>query len=96
MVGDRIWLSRIVPWDAPYVVPLNTELYTDFAELRRERETQDAGIVAFVDGLSEARIAGTLRYATTSGEPFRKCRSERSCSISSITRPTTGARCMTC
>jgi uncharacterized damage-inducible protein DinB len=70
MVGDRIWLSRIVPWDAPYVVPLNTELYTDFAELRRERETQDAGIVAFVDGLTEARIAGTVRYATTSGEPF--------------------------
>jgi uncharacterized damage-inducible protein DinB len=69
LVGDRIWLSRIVPWDKPYVVPLNTELYTDFAELRREREKQDAGIIAFVDGLSEQKITGTLRYATTSGAP---------------------------
>jgi uncharacterized damage-inducible protein DinB len=70
MVGDRIWLSRIVPWDAPYVVPLNTELYTDFAELRREREKQDAGIVAYVEALSEAKVGGTVRYATTSGEPY--------------------------
>jgi uncharacterized damage-inducible protein DinB len=69
MVGDRIWLSRIVPWDAPVVIPLNSELYADFAELRREREKQDAYIIDYVNGLSEARIAGDVSYATTSGSP---------------------------
>jgi len=69
LVGDRIWLSRIVPWDAPLVIPLNSELYADFAELRREREMQDAYIVDYVDGLSEDRIAGDISYATTSGAP---------------------------
>ena len=69
MVGDRIWLSRIVPWDEPLVIPLNTELYTDFDELRRERVKQDEGIVAFIDSKDEDAIAGTVRYATTSGAP---------------------------
>jgi uncharacterized damage-inducible protein DinB len=69
LVGDRIWLSRIVPLDAPLVIPLNSELYADFAELRREREKQDTYIVDYVDGLSEDRIAGDVSYATTSGDP---------------------------
>jgi uncharacterized damage-inducible protein DinB len=69
MVGDRIWLSRIVPWDAPLVIPLNSELYADFAELRREREKQDTYIVDYVNGLDEAKIAGDVSYATTSGAP---------------------------
>jgi len=69
MVGDRIWLSRIVPWDAPLVIPLNSELYADFAELRREREKQDAYIIDYVNRLDEAKIAGDVSYATTSGSP---------------------------
>jgi len=69
MVGDRIWLSRIVPWDAPLVVPLDSELYADFAELRREREKQDVYIIDYVNGLDEGKIAGDVSYATTSGSP---------------------------
>lgn len=69
LVGDRIWLSRIVPWDAPLVVPLDTELYADFDELRREREKQDVYIIDYVNGLDEDRIAGDVSYATTSGAP---------------------------
>jgi len=69
LVGDRIWLSRIVPWDAPLVIPLDSELYADFAELRREREKQDATIIDYVSGLTEAKIAGDISYATTSGAP---------------------------
>ena len=69
LVGDRIWLSRIVPWDEPLVVKLDSELYADFDELRREREKQDAYIIDFVDGLSEGKIAGDVSYATTSGDP---------------------------
>lgn len=69
LVADRIWLSRIVPWDAPLVIPLDSELYADFAELRREREKQDATIIDYVSGLTEAKIAGDISYATTSGAP---------------------------
>jgi len=69
MVGDRIWLSRIVPWDAPLVVPLDSELCADFAELRREREKQDVYIIDYVNGLDEGKIAGNVSYATTSGSP---------------------------
>jgi uncharacterized damage-inducible protein DinB len=69
LVGDRIWLSRIVPWDEPLVVALDTELYADFDTLRREREKQDAYIIDYVNGLSEAQIAGDVSYATTSGAP---------------------------
>jgi uncharacterized damage-inducible protein DinB len=69
LVADRIWLSRIVPWDEPLVIPLDTELYADFDDLRRERETQDDDIIDFVDDLSEERIAGDVSYATTSGDP---------------------------
>jgi len=69
MVGDRIWLSRIVPRDAPLVIPLDSELYADFAELRREREKQDVYIVDYVSGLNENKIAGDVSYATTSGAP---------------------------
>ena len=69
MVGDRIWLSRIQKGGAPLVIRLDTELYSDFAELRRERETLDGVIIEFVAGRSEEAIAGRVRYATTSGEP---------------------------
>jgi len=69
LVGDRIWLSRIVPWDEPLVISLNSELYADFAELRSEREKQDAYIVDYVDRQTEQTIAGDVSYATTSGAP---------------------------
>jgi uncharacterized damage-inducible protein DinB len=69
MVGDRIWMSRIQPGSEPLVIRLDTELYSDFAGLRREREALDRVIIDFVDAQSEEAIAGKVRYATTSGAP---------------------------
>ena len=66
-VAVRFYLGG--EWDAPLVIPLNSELYADFAELRREREKQDVSIIDYVNGLSEDRIAGDVSYATTSGAP---------------------------
>lgn len=69
LLCDRIWLSRIEPGRTPVTDPLDTELYTDFAELRREREKQDAAIVAYVDAQTEASLGAMKRYANASGQP---------------------------
>jgi len=63
LVADRIWMGRFV---GPLftVKGLDTELYADFDELRREREKTDADISAWVNGLSDADLAGTLRYTS--------------------------------
>jgi uncharacterized damage-inducible protein DinB len=61
LLGDRIWLARFT--GTPFAVAsLDQELYADFAELRRERERTDREIASFVDSLTPADFAGTLRY----------------------------------
>ncbi len=44
---------------------LDAILCDDFDELRAAREAEDTRIIAYVDGLSEAALAGTIRYRTT-------------------------------
>jgi uncharacterized damage-inducible protein DinB len=39
-------------------------LYDRFADLRAAREAEDARIVSYVDGLSEADLTGLFRYST--------------------------------
>jgi uncharacterized damage-inducible protein DinB len=46
---------------------LDQELYTDFAELRRQRARTDADITAYVDALTPERLAGEITYRTTAG-----------------------------
>ena len=43
---------------------LDAILYDDFASLRAAREAEDARISGYIDSLSEADLAGTLRYRT--------------------------------
>jgi uncharacterized damage-inducible protein DinB len=43
---------------------LDAILFEDFAELRAARQKEDARIVAYIDGLSEADVAGRIRYRT--------------------------------
>ena len=69
LLCDRMWLSRIEPGRTPITDPLDTELYTDFAELRREREKQDAAILAYVDAQTETSLGAMKRYANASGQP---------------------------
>ena len=66
---DRIWLSRIVPGETAITDPLDTELFTDFDALRRERIAQDARIVAYVEAQDDASLDTMKQYANASGEP---------------------------
>ena len=64
LLGDRIWLHRFTgEGDEP--AALDAILYDDLATLRAAREMEDARIVAYVDGLDEAALAGTVQYRTT-------------------------------
>jgi uncharacterized damage-inducible protein DinB len=69
LLCDRMWLSRIEPGRTPVTDPLDTELYTDFAELRQEREKQDEAILAYVSALTDQSLGEMKRYANASGQP---------------------------
>jgi uncharacterized damage-inducible protein DinB len=65
LVTDRIWMQRFT---GEGVVPdrLDAILFETLGELRVAREAEDRGIVDFVDGLDDARIAGTIKYRRVS------------------------------
>ena len=61
LVADRIWMKRLTgEGEAP--TRLDAILFDDLASLRRARAAEDARIIAYVDRLSEADLAGLLRY----------------------------------
>jgi uncharacterized damage-inducible protein DinB len=63
LVGDRIWMRRFTgEGDLPK--SLDAILYDDFAELRAARDAEDARIKRYIESLSEAELAGTIRYRT--------------------------------
>jgi uncharacterized damage-inducible protein DinB len=63
LVADRIWMGRFT--GVAFVVPgLDTELYADFGELRRERARTDAAITAWATALTDADLAGALNYTS--------------------------------
>ena len=61
LVTDRIWMQRITgQGDAPD--RLEAILFEDLPSLREAREAEDRRIVRHVVGLSEADLAGVIRY----------------------------------
>ena len=61
LVGDRVWMHRFTgEGQAPS--RLDEIPFEDFVELRRAREAEDAHILAYVDGLSDDDLQGTLTY----------------------------------
>jgi uncharacterized damage-inducible protein DinB len=65
LVTDRIWMRRFTgTGDAPG--RLDAILFETFDELRAAREAEDRRIVDFVDGLDDARLAGTIKYRRVS------------------------------
>ncbi|WP_201860643.1 DinB family protein [Microvirga soli] len=63
LVADRIWMRRFTgEGEAPN--RLDAILFESFAELRAAREKEDARIVAYIDRLSDADLAGRFRYRT--------------------------------
>jgi len=63
LVADKIWMHRFTgEGEAP--TRLDAVLFEDLAELRREREREDARIVHYVAGLDETALAARIRYRT--------------------------------
>jgi uncharacterized damage-inducible protein DinB len=63
LVGDRIWMQRFTgTGTAPD--RLDVILYDDFQALRAARRDEDERIVRHVEGLSNADLAGRIRYRT--------------------------------
>lgn len=69
LLADRVWLARFeaVPVPNGFMGPggirsLDQELYSDFADLRRERALTDDELTAWVVGLTPERLAAPLVY----------------------------------
>lgn len=62
LAADRIWMKRFTgEGQAPG--SLDTILHGDFAGLRTARQAEDARLAAFVDSLTEERIAADFTYS---------------------------------
>ncbi len=65
LTTDRIWMKRFTgEGEAPD--RLDAVLHQQLADLRAAREAEDRRIVAYIDGLDEARLAGVIRYRRVS------------------------------
>lgn len=63
LVADRIWMKRFTgEGEAPN--RLDAILYEELNALRVARQKEDERIVAYIDRLSEADLAGRLSYRT--------------------------------
>ena len=63
LVTDRIWLKRFSgTGEAPN--RLDAILFEDLAGLRAARAREDERIVGYIDSLSDADLAGRIRYKT--------------------------------
>ena len=68
LLADRVWLGRLAGRVAEPgfigvdgIKSLDQELFSDFDELRRQRDITDAAIDALADTLTADRLAGTVR-----------------------------------
>ncbi|MDH3700239.1 MAG: DinB family protein [Alphaproteobacteria bacterium] len=68
LLCDRMWLSRLGVGDL-ITDPLDTELYTDFETLRRERAKQDTVILDYVAAQGAGSLGEVKSYANASGQP---------------------------
>jgi uncharacterized damage-inducible protein DinB len=81
VLTDHIWMLRFTedqryfPRDAKgHIIPLTglaQELYSDFAELTRQRVQLDAEIMSFAEGLTEAALAAEIAYRTSTGVTYK-------------------------
>ena len=70
LVADRIWLRRMTG-EGPAPTALDTILFEDFSELRTARVAEDERMIAFIDSLTDEKLAGTFSYTSlTNPAPF--------------------------
>jgi uncharacterized damage-inducible protein DinB len=63
LVADRVWMRRFTG-TGPLQTKLDEILFDELPALEAARIAEDERITAYVEGLSEADIAGTLTYRT--------------------------------
>ena len=63
LLADRVWMGRFT--GVPFTVrSLDTELYSDFAELRAQRSATDEAIANWAASLTDEKLAGNLTYTS--------------------------------
>lgn len=63
LLADRVWMGRFT--GTPFVITsLRDELYSDFAQLRAEREREDERIIAWIDSQQPADFDRELRFVS--------------------------------
>ena len=65
LTADWVWMRRFTG-QGPSPDRLDTINHERLADLRAAREAEDRRIVAYVDGLDEAQLAGSIRYRRVS------------------------------
>ena len=75
LVADRIWMKRLTG-EGEHPDRLDAIIHDDRRALAIARADEDDRIVRFVATLDDAALAGTLKYATTSGKPFEQNRAD--------------------
>ena len=65
LTADWVWMRRFTG-QGPSPDRLDTINHERLAGLRAAREAEDRRIVAYVDGLDEAQLAGSIRYRRVS------------------------------
>lgn len=61
LVADRVWMKRFTG-TGEHPTKLDAILHRDLGELRAAREAEDARIIAYVDGLTSARLDDVFTY----------------------------------
>jgi uncharacterized damage-inducible protein DinB len=62
LVGDRIWLGRFT--QNPFAAKLDQSLYSDFEQLRQERDRTDQEILTWASQLSPGWLDAPFTYTT--------------------------------
>jgi len=75
LVADRIWMKRLTG-AGEHPDKLNAIIHDDRGALALARADEDDRIIRFVASLDDAALAGTLKYATTSGKAFEQNRAD--------------------
>ncbi len=65
LTADWVWMHRFTG-DGPSPTRLDAINHDTLADLRVAREAEDRRIVAYIDGLTEERLAGSIRYRRVS------------------------------
>ena len=65
LLGDRLWMHRFTGEGRTYAA-LDLILQARFADLRADREREDARIEAFISAIDDSALAQPIRYQTLS------------------------------